>query len=452
MDLAEECYRATKLFPKDEMYGMTSQIRRAAASVAANIAEGHGREHTGSFVQSLRVAQGSLKELETHVILAQRVGLLVSDTSSSLLTLKSSIKRTTAVSIEKVAQLHSVSLNAVRTWTNIWDNGSHPVPTSVVPLGRAVVTACAAVLTAASEHKRLMERYGLQEDSAVKAVVLTAISNSAAASACLHSVDSSNAAAAVAGPAMRKVDPLAAKIELFQRLQQIQTVWETGTWSAADKIKQAEQVFADQASFLVQLQDEQFLQSLSRDDILRVENMAKEIVKSQDDVQEKLLQWQHSIGGESLTLSLIGLINEAEEKALVLLAPAGNFESVPSDIWVRIANAWKAVRTLTVELHRVRGVHHISGGVQQAKSYAAVVTQRICRALIEHFRMGDNFPCRMVMHPTMQSGLNSDQEDAGQVLQDKFVYACQRLLGMDRAAAQVGQTVATQIIVVQSRV
>jgi len=86
MDLAEECYRATKLFPKDEMYGMTSQIRRAAASVAANIAEGHGRKHTGSFVQSLRVAQGSIKELETHVILAQRVGLLVSDTSNILLT------------------------------------------------------------------------------------------------------------------------------------------------------------------------------------------------------------------------------------------------------------------------------------------------------------------------------------------------------------------------------
>jgi len=86
MDLAEECYRATKLFPKDEMYGMTSQIRRAAASVAANIAEGHGREHTGSFVQSLRIAQGSLKELETHIILAQRVGLVVSETSLHLLT------------------------------------------------------------------------------------------------------------------------------------------------------------------------------------------------------------------------------------------------------------------------------------------------------------------------------------------------------------------------------
>lgn len=85
IDLAVECYLATKLFPKDELYGMTSQIRRAATSVAANIAEGHGREHTGSFVQSLRVAQGSLKELETHVILAERVGLLVADTSNRLL-------------------------------------------------------------------------------------------------------------------------------------------------------------------------------------------------------------------------------------------------------------------------------------------------------------------------------------------------------------------------------
>ena len=55
---------------------MTSQIRRAATSVAANIAEGHGRENTGSFIQFLRIAQGSIKELETHLILCQRVGLI----------------------------------------------------------------------------------------------------------------------------------------------------------------------------------------------------------------------------------------------------------------------------------------------------------------------------------------------------------------------------------------
>jgi four helix bundle protein len=75
MSLAEQCYILTRGFPRDEMYGMTSQIRRSAASVAANIAEGQGREQTAVFVQFLRVAQGSLKELETHLLLAARVGL-----------------------------------------------------------------------------------------------------------------------------------------------------------------------------------------------------------------------------------------------------------------------------------------------------------------------------------------------------------------------------------------
>jgi four helix bundle protein len=75
MVIAERVYRLTTRFPKDEVYGMTSQIRRAAVSVAANIAEGHGRENSGSFVQFLRMAQGSLKELETHLLLALRVEL-----------------------------------------------------------------------------------------------------------------------------------------------------------------------------------------------------------------------------------------------------------------------------------------------------------------------------------------------------------------------------------------
>lgn len=75
MALGELCYRLTKQFPREEIYGMTSQIRRAAASVPANIAEGYGRENRGEYVQFLRVAQGSLKELETHVLLAQRVQL-----------------------------------------------------------------------------------------------------------------------------------------------------------------------------------------------------------------------------------------------------------------------------------------------------------------------------------------------------------------------------------------
>jgi len=75
VDLAVLCYALTRGFPKDELFGMTSQIRRAATSIAANIAEGHGRENSGSFVQFLRIAQGSLKETETHLLLAERVGL-----------------------------------------------------------------------------------------------------------------------------------------------------------------------------------------------------------------------------------------------------------------------------------------------------------------------------------------------------------------------------------------
>jgi four helix bundle protein len=76
MTLAEECYKVTKAFPKDELFGLTSQIRRAATSIPANVAEGQGRDHTREFLHHLSIARGSLKELETHLILSQRVGLL----------------------------------------------------------------------------------------------------------------------------------------------------------------------------------------------------------------------------------------------------------------------------------------------------------------------------------------------------------------------------------------
>ena len=76
MAAAEGAYRLTARFPKEELFGMTSQIRRAAVSIAANIAEGYGRDNSGSFIQFLRMSQGSLKELETHLMLSARVGLV----------------------------------------------------------------------------------------------------------------------------------------------------------------------------------------------------------------------------------------------------------------------------------------------------------------------------------------------------------------------------------------
>jgi four helix bundle protein len=93
MDLAEECYRVTKGFPKEELFGMTSQIRRAAASIPANIAEGQGREHTKEFLHHLSVARGSLMELETHLMLSQRVGLLDQAKTTPLLILTERISR-----------------------------------------------------------------------------------------------------------------------------------------------------------------------------------------------------------------------------------------------------------------------------------------------------------------------------------------------------------------------
>ena len=69
-------YRATKCFPKDELYGLTSQMRRSAASVSANIAEGCGRPGTVEFARFLHIAMGSASELEYHLLLAKDLELL----------------------------------------------------------------------------------------------------------------------------------------------------------------------------------------------------------------------------------------------------------------------------------------------------------------------------------------------------------------------------------------
>jgi four helix bundle protein len=93
MDLAEKCYLAPRNFPKEETYGMISQIRRASASIPANIAEGHGRKTRKEYLQFLYIAQGSLRELETHLLLSKRVRLNPSDTIEPLLNQCESVGR-----------------------------------------------------------------------------------------------------------------------------------------------------------------------------------------------------------------------------------------------------------------------------------------------------------------------------------------------------------------------
>ena len=79
MDLTVSIYQVTEGFPKEETYGLTSQIRRAAASIPANIAEGQGRRLGGEFQQFLAHARGSLLELDTHLELALRLDYLNSE-------------------------------------------------------------------------------------------------------------------------------------------------------------------------------------------------------------------------------------------------------------------------------------------------------------------------------------------------------------------------------------
>jgi four helix bundle protein len=96
MDLAVVCYESTKPFPVEERYGLTSQIRRATVSVPANIAEGHARFHTKEFLNHLSIARGSLAELETELMIGQRVGFLPQGDLDKALIMSDEIGRMTA--------------------------------------------------------------------------------------------------------------------------------------------------------------------------------------------------------------------------------------------------------------------------------------------------------------------------------------------------------------------
>lgn len=93
LDWAEAIYEATAHWPRDERFGLISQTRRAAVSVASNIAEGAARRSTGEFIQFVGMARGSLAEAETQLLLAQRLGYLPQSDALALLVASGEISR-----------------------------------------------------------------------------------------------------------------------------------------------------------------------------------------------------------------------------------------------------------------------------------------------------------------------------------------------------------------------
>lgn len=93
MDLVELVYQRTTDYPREEIYGLTNQTRRAAVSIPSNIAEGQGRRTTGDFLRYLSIAYGSLCELETQLLIGQRLGYLKSTSSSSIFALAAEVGR-----------------------------------------------------------------------------------------------------------------------------------------------------------------------------------------------------------------------------------------------------------------------------------------------------------------------------------------------------------------------
>src|SRR3954447_12609847 len=95
MDLAEEVYRATSRRPKEEQYGLTNQVRRAAVSISANIAEGQGRTGSQELLHFLSIANGSLHEVETHLLLSARLQHLDEQACTELLRQTAEVGRLT---------------------------------------------------------------------------------------------------------------------------------------------------------------------------------------------------------------------------------------------------------------------------------------------------------------------------------------------------------------------
>ena len=102
-ELAVLIYRVTDKFPKSELYGLVSQMRRAAVAIPSNIAEGAGRQHTKEFIQFLAIAEGSATELETQLIIAERLKFLEKAKYDEIAALQLEIFKMLRVLIKKLS-------------------------------------------------------------------------------------------------------------------------------------------------------------------------------------------------------------------------------------------------------------------------------------------------------------------------------------------------------------
>ena len=100
--LTLQIYEETRTFPREELYGLTSQLRRAAASVAANIVEGCGRRSDGEFTRFLQIARGSAAELEYHLLLARDLHLLNEEKSRNLDSMVDEVQRMLTALVQRV--------------------------------------------------------------------------------------------------------------------------------------------------------------------------------------------------------------------------------------------------------------------------------------------------------------------------------------------------------------
>ncbi len=95
-------YKASAAFPRDELYGLTSQLRRSSVSIPANIAEGCGRRGDPELARFLQIAMGSASELECHLLLARDLGLLKSSVAEPFLSDVTEVKRMLATFVRKL--------------------------------------------------------------------------------------------------------------------------------------------------------------------------------------------------------------------------------------------------------------------------------------------------------------------------------------------------------------